>query len=114
NANCKPTGMVTDPVVAGAALASCTGITTTACLPKSLLGAWTCAPHNAAGGTCITDNNCNDGLYCNNPQSTIGKCAARLAVGAACSAPNSCASLFCKSDHCVAADQQAAYCLATN
>ncbi|HEX4353245.1 MAG TPA: hypothetical protein VHZ95_10030, partial [Polyangiales bacterium] len=33
NANCKPTGMVTDPVVAGAALASCSGITTTACLP---------------------------------------------------------------------------------
>jgi hypothetical protein len=113
NANCKPSQPTTDTATLGAALASCTGIATTACLPKSLLGQWTCAPKNASGAGCASDYNCNDGLYCNAPAMMLGKCARRLAVGASCSAPNQCESLYCKGGKCVAADQQVAYCLGT-
>jgi hypothetical protein len=110
--SCKPTQNLMDKATAGAALASCTGIAATACLPKSVLGDWTCSPKNAAGGSCLTDNNCNDGLYCNLPStSALGKCAATLPVGSSCTAPSQCTSLFCKNSVCVAADQQAAYCL---
>jgi hypothetical protein len=107
---CKPTQ--TDPASVGAALASCTGIATTACLPQSVIGDWTCSPKNAAGGPCLTDINCNAGLYCNVPSpGSLGVCAATLPVGSSCSLPSQCSSLFCKNSVCVASDQQAAYCL---
>jgi hypothetical protein len=112
--SCRPTQSLPDNAALGAALASCTGLATTACLPQGLLGDWTCSPRNAAGGPCLTDVNCNAGLYCNLPSATsLGTCAATLPVGSACSLPSQCSSLFCKNSVCVAADQQAAYCLKT-
>jgi hypothetical protein len=115
NGNCKPTGNLMDEATAFAAMASCTNSNTTACLPKSALGSWTCAAKNAAGGSCASDNNCKDGTYCNLPANQfLGHCAAHQAVGTSCSTPSQCESFYCKGGKCVAADQQVAYCLATN
>jgi hypothetical protein len=115
NSSCKPTTNLMDEATAFAAMASCANSNTTACLPKSALGSWTCAPKNAAGGACASDNNCKDGIYCNvKTNQLLGTCAARQAVGTSCSTPSQCESLYCKGGRCVAADQQVAYCLATN
>jgi hypothetical protein len=112
--SCKPTQSIPDNATAGAALASCTGIATTACLPQGLVGDWICSPKSAAGGPCLTDVNCNAGMYCNLPSATsLGTCAATLPVGSACTLPSQCSSLFCKNNVCLAPDQQAAYCLKT-
>jgi hypothetical protein len=111
NADCKPKSNLTDSATLGAAVFSCTDFTTTACLAKSALGSWTCAPKNGAGGSCLTEGNCNSGLYCNNPSNMIGKCAQRIAVGGSCTLPGDCQSLYCKAGKCVPADQQVAYCL---
>jgi hypothetical protein len=110
-ASCKPTQNLSDRPTAGAALASCTNISNTACLPMSLLGDWTCAPRNRAGGACATDNNCVTGTYCHNPtMAFLAKCADLMPLGAACTEGSQCSSLFCKAGACVAADQQVAYC----
>ena len=110
-ASCKPAANITDPPTAGAALASCTSSATTACLPKSVLGDWTCAPRNSSGGSCVTDANCVVGTYCHNPtKAPLGKCAQLIALGGACTEGGQCSSLFCNNGQCVAADQQLAYC----
>lgn len=112
NTSCKPAQNFMDPVVAGAALTSCTGAATTACLPRSLLGDWTCAPKNPGGATCVTDMNCQSGLFCSNASMTaLGRCAQRAAVGANCMDATQCASLYCRSGKCVAATVQNAYCM---
>jgi hypothetical protein len=102
-----------DQALAAAALASCSNITTTACLPTSALS-WSCKPRGDVGAECFTDLNCLDGLHCPNPDFDIGAatCAPRKAVGSPCQLPNECESLFCKGGTCVTADAQAAYCLA--
>ena len=108
--SCKPNNL-TDPPTAGAALASCTSGATTACLPMSILGDWTCAPRNGAGGSCVTDINCIAGTYCDNPtQAPLGKCAQLLGLGATCTDGSQCSSLFCSAGQCVPASQQLAYC----
>jgi hypothetical protein len=110
-ASCKPAQNITDPPTAGAALASCKEIATTACLPQSILGDWTCAPKNAVGGACVTDGNCAAGTFCHNPnRAPLGKCAALGALGESCSDGGECASRFCKAGLCVSPDQQLAYC----
>jgi hypothetical protein len=108
--SCTPANPL-DRAMAGAALTSCTNADMFACLPSAI--SWRCAPHAGANGPCFTDNNCNPGLYCDNPDLSVlgGDCLARKAVGASCSLPLECESLFCKGGKCVAADQQAAYCL---
>jgi hypothetical protein len=113
NASCKPPQTIPDKASIAAALVSCTEPTLHACAFTSLLaGDWSCAAKVGAGGACNTDNNCNDGLYCVLPAlAAVGSCTERKAVGASCSAPTQCASLYCKSGKCVAADRQAAYCL---
>jgi hypothetical protein len=94
-----------------ASLAACKNSDSHACLPKSLLGDWTCAGKNAAGGNCVTLDNCQTGLTCKNPQmNPLGKCAERVALGASCITGDDCQSLFCKSGSCVAAEQQLAFC----
>jgi len=112
NASCKPPAtMLMDKPSQAAALASCLNIETHACLPKSLLGDWTCATKSAEGANCITDDNCQAGMYCRNPQmNPLGKCAPRLALGANCTNGNDCMSMFCKSGNCVPADAQLAFC----
>jgi hypothetical protein len=99
---------------AAKALSSCADPAASACLPK--LSFWTCTPRQAAGGECFSDVNCNDGLFCNNPNFDIAgsTCGARKAEGAACELPNECASLFCKGGVCVAPSVDAAYCLREN
>ncbi|MDH5672009.1 MAG: hypothetical protein OEZ06_07645 [Myxococcales bacterium] len=114
--NCEPDGgplgLPSEPAAA-AALASCTDIQSQACLPR--LTSWSCEPRGQAGTKCFSDLNCVDGLYCPNPTfavTTNATCTPRRPVGQACSTPNECESLFCKGGACVAADAQAAYCLA--
>lgn len=113
NRSCKPPGAasVTDKRAQAKALASCTNITEYACLPMSLLGDWTCAPKNDSGGNCATEDNCRSGLYCRNPNMQIGRCTARLALGATCAQGTDCSSLYCKGGKCVEAAQQAVFCL---
>jgi hypothetical protein len=114
NQSCKPPGAsaINDKPAQAAALASCQQIEEYACLPMSLLGSWTCAPKNASGGNCVTDDNCMSGLYCRNPNmQLLGKCTERLALGATCANGADCSSLYCKASKCVEADQQVAFCL---
>lgn len=111
-ADCTPqTTNAADTAKIGAALASCTNLDTTACLPNTIPLTWSCSPKNGAGGSCVTDVNCNDPLYCDNPQMAIGKCATRKPAGSACTNPNECDALFCKGKMCVASGVQPAYCL---
>lgn len=110
--SCKPTETVPDPVTLAAALLACEQPETHACTYANPLDAWTCQPRSEADGSCVTDNNCQDGLYCLITAPGLpGMCTARKAVGEACDSPPQCASLFCKRGSCVEADQQAAYCL---
>ena len=96
-------------------LASCLDPANNSCLPEGAIS-WTCAPRANAGGACFTDVNCVDGLFCPNPDFNIegATCTARKAVGASCSLPNECESLFCKGGKCVEATKQAAYCLSAD
>jgi len=113
-ASCKPSGTsaVTDKPAQAAALASCTQSDQYACLPKSLLGDWTCAAKSGVDGNCVTDDNCQPDMYCRNPNmAPLGKCAQRLAFGQPCANGNECSSLYCKAGACVAADRQVAFCL---
>jgi hypothetical protein len=111
--NCKPLLNLSDTATQYAALASCTNIATTACLPSSFLGEWTCAPRNRVGGGCASDNNCVTGTYCSKSSATsfLGKCADRVPLHATCTEDSQCSTLFCRGGVCVAADQQVAYCL---
>lgn len=114
NQSCKPAGVaaINDKEAQAAALASCAQIEDYACLPMSLLGDWTCAPKNASGGNCVTEDNCQPGMYCRNPNmQLLGKCAQRLELGASCTNGSECSSLYCKAGKCVAAEQQVAFCL---
>jgi hypothetical protein len=117
-ASCKPPAGIPSVAAYGAALASCAQLQTHACLfsgsgPVAAPTSAVCAPHGAAGATCYVDTNCESGLYCENPNEkySMGKCTARKAVGASCTAGPQCESLFCKSRKCVASNSQAAYCL---
>jgi hypothetical protein len=112
-ASCKPPGVVTgDKALQASALLSCTNITTTACLPKALLGDWTCVPKNDVGGNCVTDYNCIDDEYCSiPPMQSIGKCARRAVAGGSCKNPNECTTLYCEGGMCVPPTTQLAYCL---
>lgn len=94
------------------ALASCKNPQNTACAHPAVL-LWTCSPRNSVGGACITDANCIEGLYCDNPNLLLlgATCKVRKAVGASCDWPNECASLICKNGACVEANRQNVYCL---
>jgi hypothetical protein len=109
-ADCKPQSVL-NRLQAAAALASCQDHRSQACLPS--LTTWSCTAHAAQGGRCFTDVNCTAGLYCDNPNLSVsgGNCMQRKALGSPCELPNECESLYCVGQHCVAADQQTAYCL---
>jgi hypothetical protein len=97
---------------AAIALASCNTIESSACLPGALT--WECKPRVGAGPKCFTDVNCQDGLFCDNPDLTpiSHDCVPRKQGGAGCEQPNECASLACRGGLCAAVgDVQAAYCL---
>jgi len=110
--DCTPLQALADPVSAAAALVACAQPQSYACGFTSLFDVWKCSPKVGAGGTCNTDNNCLDGLFCAlEGAATTGLCSEQKPVGAACSGGTQCASWFCKAGKCVAADQSAAYCL---
>jgi hypothetical protein len=110
--SCSPMGGASAaPGIVAGALSSCRHADGLACLPKSLLGSWSCAPKQATGGSCLTDDNCqNDSTCDNNGQPALGTCTARLPLGAACSTTNQCASLTCSGQRCAEADVQSVYC----
>jgi hypothetical protein len=109
-ANCMPPlAQLQNRVVAGAAAASCAQLATHACLPEAL--SWTCTEKHGEGGSCFSDLNCLDGLYCDNPQGGFGApCRVRKADGATCTNPNECQSLACKQGACTSG-VLGAYCL---
>lgn len=109
-ADCTPPNPLNTADAAGY-LVACTG--GAACLP-TLLSGWNCEPRAAAGGNCFTDLNCQDGLYCDNPDLTVSsghRCEPRKSDGSPCALPNECQSLACRGGTCVPQDQQVAYCL---
>lgn len=110
-ATCNPTNQ-SDTVQIAAALASCAGPSTQACLPSDT-GDWTCTALSPPGGPCFTDVNCQSG-YCDNPTLALtgGACAPRKAAGAGCGLPNECLSFRCDNYACAAEGVQTAYCLA--
>ena len=114
--NCAPRGAATDTAVVGAALASCKQPEDFACQPRSTMLSgrpdWTCDAKVAKGEKCFTDDNCQAGLYCDNPKRQLGAvCKERKAEGEACALPNECDSLACVADECAAQTVEAAYCL---
>lgn len=113
NQSCKPpVTALNDKPTQAAALASCTDLAQHACLPTSLLGDWTCAAKSGNGGNCVTEDNCQTGMFCRTTNmALLGKCMQRLELGASCANGTECASLYCKGAKCVAAEQQVAFCL---
>jgi hypothetical protein len=110
---CDPASSSNKVAATAAALVSCTGSATTACLP-AMSGGWKCAPRADTGGACFTDANCKDGLSCDNPNLALsgGTCGARKAAGADCTTGTECSSLACKDMKCVDQTKETAYCLA--
>jgi hypothetical protein len=112
NSDCSPPPAASDAATLAASLVGCAEPQSYACGFTSLVGAWTCAPKVGVGGTCNTDNNCTAETFCTIAVlTTTGLCTERKPIGATCTGPTECVSLFCKKAKCVAADQQAAYCL---
>jgi hypothetical protein len=111
--SCSPVGGVSgERGVVAAALSSCRHADGLACLPRSLIGAWNCAPKQPAGQTCITDDNCERTAACNNfSQPGLGNCVTRMPLGAACTVGSQCESFYCDGKSCATADVQAVYCL---
>jgi hypothetical protein len=109
--NCEPSGGLQAPVdQLLIALASCKIGDGLVCLPGEM--GWVCAPRVGAGQRCFNDFNCNEGLYCDNPDGEYdGMCVAGMAAGSDCDSPAQCASYICADRTCGAAgDVQAAYC----
>jgi hypothetical protein len=112
DAYCNPIDLQVGQEGEAAALASCMDPGNYACLPK-YVAIWQCLPLNNAGGNCMTDVNCNLGLFCDNPDlNPLGAiCKDRKPNGSPCELPNECQTLMCKKRQCVPADQQAVFCL---
>jgi hypothetical protein len=110
--SCKPTQNLADTGTQLAAVVSCDAAAGVACLPESLLGAWTCTAKQGTGAKCLSDENCDEGTFCSNPASApLGTCTARLQLGAACTDASQCESLHCRAGQCSELDQNGAYCL---
>lgn len=118
---CKPSGLILTGGSFVAAMASCEQSTTTSCLmtgsgmPPSSPQNATCAPRAAAGGKCFYHTNCGDGLFCPNPQQSYAgaTCTPQKPTGAACSEDAECATFTCRSDVCLVATVDSAFCVST-
>jgi hypothetical protein len=111
---CNPSSTATNKTAAtAAALVSCTDPASNACMTAAMGSDWKCTARSDAGGTCFSDANCKDGMYCDNPGYALegGKCAARKAKGADCMASNECTSLACVASKCDDQTKDVAYCL---
>ena len=110
--SCKPAQALTaDRATQASALLSCGPAEDIACLPKSLLGEWSCAAKQPIGASCVLDENCEANGFCDMPDAAaLGRCTERLPLSALCSTDTQCASFACRYQSCVEADAQAAYC----
>lgn len=110
--SCKPGDVLTaDRATLAAAVIACSDAESVACLPMTLLGDWTCASKQAEGASCLTDENCESGNYCANPdQNPLGTCAPTLPLMAACSSASQCQSSACVDGACVELSVESAYC----
>lgn len=113
--SCKPRSLIPAALEAAPHLASCQDPVNYACMPRALSD-WTCDPKSGVGEHCVTDVNCQAGLYCpqedpTSPALTGVNCAARKTLGQSCAALNECESLACRGGSCVDANVDAAYCL---
>jgi hypothetical protein len=113
--SCYPPGGASGNAgVVAAALSSCRQADGLACLPKSLLGDWTCAPKQSTGQSCVTDDNCADNGACNNfSQPALGTCVERLPLGAACTQAAECESLDCEAEVCSEPSVDFVYCISS-
>lgn len=111
---CNPQAPVPSPAQVATALASCKSPATTACY--ATVAGWTCSPRTDVGTPCFVDTNCNEGMFCDNPQFLVtgSTCKTRKAEGASCTAPNECASLLCRHSLCVPATTDNVFCLNGN
>lgn len=115
--NCAPDASNNDPLVAAAALASCQNPAQYACQPRATekdgKPDWTCDARSDVDGPCFTDVNCQEGLYCNNPENRLGaQCRPLKQAGRPCNLAMECESLACEDNVCVAATRESVYCLA--
>lgn len=116
--NCAPDATSDDPLAPAFALASCKDPTKYACQPRATNDDdgnpdWTCDARSDVDGSCFTDANCQQDLYCNNQQNMVGaKCRPRKDEGRACNGVEECASFVCEDNKCVATSREKAYCLA--
>jgi hypothetical protein len=110
--SCKPAQLVNaQEADQAAALLSCKDAEHTACMPKSLLGEWTCSAKSTQGGSCLTADNCDADSYCTaSAQAVFGTCAPRLSNGESCSDAAQCQSFSCGAGTCQAPDVQRAFC----
>jgi len=108
--DCTPDNPL-NAVMGGAALVACAERERQACLPS--VGRWTCTTRSAIGGKCFSDDNCEEGAYCDNPMLDVrgSTCKRRKPDGSACALTTECRSLFCHDGECVAPSVQLAYCL---
>lgn len=112
NSSCAPRSLSVQG--AAAALAYCQDPAQTACMPDAAFFTWTCTARAAAGGPCLTDLNCQSGLFCPQDDPLMPKrstCEPRRADGESCTSANACASLACKGGVCVPASVQSTFCL---
>jgi hypothetical protein len=109
-ADCTPKNLL-DSADAAAHLLACQNPADTACLPGGLV--WKCTARSSVGGACFSDTNCQNGLFCDNPQTALvgATCKTVKALGASCTGGSQCESLVCKGSACVVADVQSVYCL---
>ena len=110
-ASCAPQGLSTSS--AAAALAYCQAPDEVSCLPDPTFLTWTCTGRAGPSGSCLTDLNCQSGLFC--PQADYlspvhSQCTLRRDLGQSCISPNECQSAACQGGSCVDATVEAVYC----
>jgi hypothetical protein len=91
-----------------AAVLSCSGGSVCRITPFPLSGQ--CGAEQGAGGACVTELECQDGLRCNPPQSLGGQCKARLPDDSGCTSNPDCESLLCQNQVCVPRSADTVYC----
>lgn len=110
--SCNPADGLTDLAGVATALTTCRTEEGLACLPSSgLFGTFSCAPKQAIGELCLTDDNCQSVDVCDNfGEPVVGNCAARLPLGAACENSAQCVSLHCDDAVCAEITVDRVYC----
>ncbi len=111
--NGRPCLVDQDPVANYPALVSCRDFSQS-CIVSGLRDG-SCLERRPAGGNCVLDFDCQDGLYCAPRPLNWGLCTAQLANGAVCAADGAshaewCQSSFCFMGRCAEPTQRSVYC----